>query len=310
MGVKGLYTHLRPYRTDLYVHTMQALYPTPLRIGVDALSLLYKYKAAFKEILPLVLALKAQGHRVVFVFDGKASQEKQEEVAARREARTAAASQATGLREFVSTSSFQAMDAKAKELLEYSLARLEYQGWHVSREVRKEFQDLLKEAEVPFVKATTEADDVLVDLVSAGKLDVVISSDMDYLLAGAPRLWIPSRRGAAGFEEMVLEEVLRGEGVSREGLRDAGILCGVDELKGKVSVAPATAIGWIRHYGGTLEGVLARAEALPQLGAAAAAALDAETVARIRAHYEGQVPWDGRIRPEDLEPTRAFLEAL
>ena len=64
MGVKGLYSYLRRYREQIDLRQVK-----PQRIGVDAMSLLYKHKGKTEDILILLHALKQAGHRIFFVFD-------------------------------------------------------------------------------------------------------------------------------------------------------------------------------------------------------------------------------------------------
>lgn len=299
MGVKGLYTYLRGYRHDIYTQTIPT---TPaLRIGVDAMSMLYKYKSAYTDMYPCLEELKKQGHRLLFVFDGKAPAQKEAEVKERREARQDAAQQATALKEHLSQTH---ITAKEREILEFSVARLEFQGWHMTREIRHEVQKALFNMGIPYVKATGEADDVLTDLAGAGKLDVVVSTDMDFVLSGVQRLWIPFRKSYDGFEEILMNEVLEGEGLTPTGLLDAGILCGVEPLRGRVSINTNTAFGWMRHYKNMetlLKGTIKEAQ-LDVLR-------DTETLKNAREHFKARA-WDSRIRPDHLETCKSFLEAL
>ena len=305
MGVKGLYTYLKPYRRDTYPQggAAAASAAQKLRIGFDAMSMLYKYKGQYKEMYPLLNTLKAQGHRLLFVFDGKAPAEKEEEVRERREARQGAVTQATAIKEHLAAGG--ATTEKERQILEYSVARLEFQGWHMSREIRHEFQKELWRMEIPYVKAIGEADDVLVDLAGAGKLDVVVSTDMDFLLSGVSRIWIPFRKIADGFEEVILWNVLDGESMSPAALCDAGILCGVEPLRGEVSFPVNKAFSWLRYYK-SIEAVLASTIQEKQLDVLR----DPERLEAVRAHFRAQTPWEGRIRPDHYERTRAFLDPL
>jgi 5'-3' exonuclease len=155
------------------------------------------------------------------------------------------------------------------------------------------------------VKGVGEADDVLVDLAGAGKLDVVVSTDMDFLLSSVPRLWIPFRKIADGFEEVILWNVLDGEGLSPAALCDAGILCGVEPLRGEVSFPANKAFSWLRYYK-SIEAVLASTIQDKQLESLR----DAERLAAVRNHFKPQTPWEDRIRPDHYERTRAFLDPL
>jgi 5'-3' exonuclease len=231
---------------------------SPVRIGIDAMSLIYKYKNEYKLIFPYIDNLRQKGHVITFVFDGKAPAEKADEITERREARQTASTQAATLKEQLQDPT---LTAKERTILEFSVARLEYQGWHLSREIRHEVRDTLDAMGIKCVRATEEADTVLTDMALDGEIDVVVSTDMDFLLSGVNRLWIPSRDG---FEELLLEEVMHGEGVTKEGILDAGILCGVEPMHGVISTPPKTAFGWIRHYK-TMEALLAHRKDLVAL---------------------------------------------
>lgn len=300
MGVKGLYSYLRKYRrTVLYEAIIKA---TPLRIGIDAMSMLYKYKSNYSEMYPLLKELKSAGHRLIFVFDGKPPVEKEAEVKERRDLRTSASSQAETLKEHLSNPQLQPQE---RALLEYSLARLEFQGWHMTREIRHAFQQALWDMGIPYVKAVAEADDVLTELVGAGKLDVIISTDMDFLLSGVPRLWIPFRTSNDGVEELLMENILEGESMSQDMLRDAGILCGVEGLKDRVSIQSSLAFSWIRYYK-SIEGLLQSAIKEPQFEHLKDTAL----VKKVRDHFTAGSAWKEEIRADHLVKVAAFMETL
>jgi len=299
MGVKGLYTYLRAYRHDIYTQTIPR--EPKLRIGFDAMSMLYKYKSAYADMYPGLAELKAQGHTLLFVFDGKAPAQKEAEVKERREARQDASQQATSLKEHLTNTN---ISVKERAILEFSVARLEFQGWHMTREIRHEVQKALFKMGIPYVKALGEADDVLTDLAAAGKLDVVVSTDMDFVLSGIKRLWIPFRKSYDGFEEIIISEVLQGEGLTPASLLDAGILCGVEPLRGRVSLNSMTAFSWMRYYK-SIEGILKSAVNDAQLDALR----DPLALEAARDHFKAR-PWESRIRPDHLETCKSFLESL
>lgn len=300
MGVKGLYTYVKKYRKDTLYDSIPA--EPPLRIGFDAMSMLYKYKANYPQMYPILQQLKAAGHRLVFVFDGKPPVEKEAEVKERREHRDTASSQAETLKKHLCDPT---LGVQEKAILEYSLARLEFQGWHMTREIRHTVQQALWDMGIPYVKAIVEADDVLSELVAAGKLDVIVSSDMDFLLSGVPRLWIPFRSSNDGVEEILLSTVLAGEAMNLDMLRDAGILCGVELLRGKVSIQSGIAFSWIRYYK-SIEGLLQSAIKDPQFEHLK----DAVNIKKIRDSFTAGTDWKAQIRPDHLERCLAFMEAL
>ena len=297
--MKGLYTYLRSYRSDITVETIPK--EPKLRIGFDAMSMLYKYKSYYEEIYPMLKELKQRGYQLLFVFDGKTPVEKEAEVKERRDNRQGATDQAASLKEQLKS---QTLTMREREILEYSVARLEFQGWHMTREIRHAFQDALTSMEIPYIKAVQEADDVLVDLIGAKKLDVVVSSDMDFLLSGVERLWIPFRKIGDGFEEILLSEVLKGEGMEIGTFVDAGILCGVEPLRGRLSILSSTAFNWLRYYK-SIEKLLTSTVKDAQLEILK----EEELLRNTRSHFAPH-PWESRIRHDHLEKHKSFLETL
>ncbi len=277
-----------------------------LRIGVDAMSILYRFKGDADAILGVVRTLKGQGHRILFVFDGKPPPEKEREVQARRDAKESAATQATNIAAFLESAAAAALPARDRAYLELSLERSKSESWHMTRDARRAFQERLWKEEVPYVKSVSEADDVLMDLVRANKLDVIMTTDMDYLMANAPTLWIPTRRGSGDFEEVGLADVLDGEALTPAAFQDACLLCGTEEREGARGVPPHTAFAWMRHYG-SLEALLKSSVSDPVFRAMFPDVAAIEAARAARATATG--PYD-RVRPDHLERVREFLDAL
>ncbi len=256
MGVKGLYSYLRAYRHPIHVDTLAQ----PSRIGVDGLSMLYKFRGDVDAILKALEPFKVRGYSFVFVFDGKAPEAKAKEVEARKEKRTAALEHATALQQFLdSQDSQEVLDERARAALERKIQGLQTGGaWHVSKEMRRAIKHTLWLAGIPCIKATAEADDLLLALWREEKIRHIVSTDMDFLVAGVQTLWIPSPHQ---WEEVFLADVLSGEGVTMKGFQDAAILCGMDSGSSLTRLEPQRAFALLHHYG-SLEVIEYR---LPQL---------------------------------------------
>lgn len=240
MGIRGLYTYLKHYRTPFDLRNKT--FDKSLRIGIDAMSFLYRFKEQTANILSILHHLKSLNHKIIFVFDGKPPAEKNAEIVSRKEARSAAATKVATLENFLQSDSAKEIDAMALHVLEDSLLRCQTKSWCASRNIRRAFQDVLWDESIHYVKSLSEADDVLIDLYSAGKLDIIMSSDMDYLVAGVKHLWIPSQKGTFWFEEVCLDEVLKGEELNLEQFMEVGVLCT------KYEIPCETAFTWLRHY--------------------------------------------------------------
>jgi hypothetical protein len=214
MGVKGLYSYLRPYRKDLILEQTESR-----RIGIDALSILYKFRGNCDAILQFLSPFQKAGYSFIFIMDGKTPDAKKEEVSQRREVREEALTEANTIRSFLQSSS---LDERSRGVLERKIIELEQgQGWYITYEMRKGFQEILWNKKIPCVKAQGEADELLVSLWQTGHLYSILSTDMDFLVAGVERLWIPAR---GSIEEVLLSEVLQKEDMNFEMFRDATIL--------------------------------------------------------------------------------------
>jgi 5'-3' exonuclease len=300
MGVKGLYSYLKHYRNYIDPRSED-----PKRIGIDAMSLLYRFKGDTKEIFTLLGALRAVGHKLFFVFDGKPPVEKEREVQNRKDQKTAAGAKAESIKTFLGSDAAKEVDNATRDLLEYSLERCTHQSWHMTRETRRAFQEELWKESIPYVKSVSEADDVLVDLSHAGKIDVVLTTDMDYIMGGVKRLWIPTKRDTFFFEEICLADVLSGETLTQEALVDAGLLCGTEERAGAKGIPCDKAFTFMRYYG-SLEAVLKGNVRMPVLQSMFP---DEAAIAAARATCRPG-DWISRIRPDHYERVKEFLDTL
>ena len=301
MGVKGLYSYLKHYRNYIDPR-LQA----PKRIGIDAMSLLYRFKGDTKEIFNLLGALRGAGHKLFFVFDGKPPVEKEREVQNRKDQKSAAGAKAESIKTFLGSDAGKTVDTATRDLLEYSLERCTNQSWHMTRDLRRAFQDELWNQSIPYVKSLSEADDVLIDLSHAGKIDVVLTTDMDYIMGGVKILWIPTKKDTFFFEEISLADVLSGENLTLEALIDAGLLCGTEERVGAKGIPCDKAFTFMRYYG-SVEAVLKGNVRMPVLHEMFP---DEESIALARATCKPAADSYSRMRPDHLERVKEFLDTL
>ena len=239
MGVKGLYSYVKPYRN----HVDYSSIPHGSKIGVDALSVLYHYRGNTDAVLKFLVHLQDLGCKILFVFDGPAPESKAFELEERQKRRDEARSQIVSIREFLQTA--HTLDERSRITLERKVAQLEIgSAWHVTTEKRKAFQEQLWAHEIQSVKAQGEADDLLVSLWQKGHLYSVISTDMDFLVHGIERLWVPT---GEAFEELSRKTILEREELTSKQFLEASILCSI--------VSSQTAFQWIRYYG-SLENLL------------------------------------------------------
>jgi flap endonuclease-1 len=286
MGIRGLTSYLRQYFR--IVDTA----PENLRIGVDALSILYKYKGHHEELFHCLRYLKKLGYTLFFVYDGRAPAEKESEVAHRAEVRDAPLKELEALRTAAAASS---LTHQEQNLINQRVRDLTARSWHMTREMHNKIKGDLWREEIPYLKAVGEADAVLVDMYKHGKIDVILSSDMDYLMAGVGRIWVPMYAAVQpAFEEINLATVLAGERMTMDEFLEVCILCGTDETKALCRMEPERAFSYIRYYGSIKNMIRLGKEFIP-------AEFTEEFIAgvkgRVGAVSEG--PWS-RARPDHL----------
>ncbi len=244
MGVKGLYSYLRPYRKS-------PQFEETFCIGIDVLSLLYKYRGDLVKIESFLNSYLQRGFSFVAVFDGKSPESKQEEVSERRKKRDEAQKQMVEIKKYLESNDSSHLDEKARGLLQKKVSELEFgDAWFVSRALLQNFKELLQKKEIEVYKAKEEADDVLMALYNSGKIRCILSTDMDFLVMGIEHLWIPGDM----LEEIKMVDVLMNECVTIVQLQDIAILC-------RDNIPTSRAFSWIRFYG-TIETVQQRITSL------------------------------------------------
>jgi 5'-3' exonuclease len=249
MGVKGLYSYLRAYRHPIDIKSLELKGKEGKEyVGVDGLSMLYKFRGNAAAILAALKPFQEKGYTFIFVFDGKPPDTKIEEVETRKGKRNAAIEQANVLQQYLeSQESHDALDDRSRAFLERKVQGIHIgDAWYVSRDIRRSCKGALWAAGIQSIKATGEADDLLLALWHEGKIHHIVSTDMDFLVAGIPQIWIPS---PYSFDEITLADVLIGEDVDFKGFQDASILCGMDAGAAAERIQPPRAFSYMRHYG-------------------------------------------------------------
>jgi flap endonuclease-1 len=233
MGVRGFYNYSKKFQ-----HSIQD--DKEYRIGIDALSLLYKFHGNIDKICTFLKPILH--NKLLFVFDGKAPESKSEELQKRKRSIDSIQEKINEFKNWLKAD----IDEKTKKLFCIEIEKLEYSSWRMTYEVRNSFKDYLIQNSYTFVKSNQEADAVLIDLYYANYIDVVLSSDMDFLIAGIDRVWIPEKNE---IKELLLDNILQFEEINKEQLKEVAILCAIDNTHICDIESVSIAMNFIRHYG-------------------------------------------------------------
>lgn len=235
-------------------------------IAIDAYNALYQFLAIIRQpdgtplkdssgnitshlsgLLYRTSNLAELGIKPIYVFDGTPPALKEVEIKRRRKAKEEALIRYE-----------QALkEGKIEEARMYAQATSRLKDYMA--EDSKKLLDLMG---IPWVQAPSEGEAQAAHLARRGDADYCASQDYDSLLFGAPKLvrnvTISGRRklpGKAVFievipEVVVLEDVLRECGITREQLVDVGILIGTDfNPEGVKGLGPKTALKLIKEHG-------------------------------------------------------------
>ena len=236
MGVYGFYNYTKKFQKTVdYTNTS-----IQFRIGIDALSLLYKYRGDISKIFECLKPIL--NHKLLFVFDGKAPESKLNEIEKRKKLNGIIQEKIENFKNWLKSDICE----ETKEMFRKQIKELEYESWIMTHEVRNKFIDYLISRNYSFIKSIQEADAVLIDLYYANYIDIVLSSDMDFLVAGIDYLLVPVKEC---LKEIILEDILNEEEINKEQLKEVAILCGIDSLRITIVDDVSHSIQLIRYYG-------------------------------------------------------------
>lgn len=252
MGVRGFLSYVKKK-----IPLINPLDVEHQRIGVDIHGLLYIWQDDIQGFKKFLEAFKAH-HSLIFVFDGEAPAEKKDLLQKRRERREHSTLQAHVLTQFLASEEGRQLDPKSRQHLESQIKILKASTWSITKEYRETIIQLLKDSQQPIVFAKGEADEELVVLEKQKRIDVILSSDMDFVRFGVNRIWIPRFRDKKyDTYDLDIPILCDEEDVPIEALADVARLCGSEFEYSAIS--PAEAFGLMRYYG-TLKNLAARRE--------------------------------------------------
>lgn len=237
MGIRGLYTFLKPIRRPLETRGDE-------KVGVDGNYILYRTYGDIEIFIKWINKMKLIPENIHVVFDGGAAAEKEKELEKRREERGAAKEKAGAIRKLLDDSD---LELDERNLLEKRLAILEKAAWKPTKEIQRVWKDRLEELGIRWsVEKGEEADKVLGRM---SNIDAVISGDMDMFLLGVKEVWIYGDN-----VKLVRTDILEFLGMTAAQFRDFSILIGLDERGDLPRAEFIHAYHWIRLYG-SLEGL-------------------------------------------------------
>ena len=203
--------------------------------GIDCSCLLFRAKAeGLKPVTvmaSLLVRMRRAGITPIVVFDGKPPAAKAAVIEQRRVVRVTAQKEMAEIRAALSENAVELTEAE-RGAREVRLAELQRRAPTVSGGEKDDVKKFLYACGVTFVTASGEADDVLAALVRQGRIQAIVSTDMDMLARGVPVLVTPETPDASVMAEWSLDVVLRRLGLTYDQFVVACALMGSDYTEG------------------------------------------------------------------------------
>jgi len=232
MGVRGLFHYCKAFLKPPDVRNY--------RVGIDASSVLYRFHGDFNKIYEFLTPLLK--NKLIFVFDGKAPKYKEKEIEIRKAVKNIADNRIEQLKASLKNVSSEETNIILKKRIE----ELEFDNWYLTFEIRQSFKKFLYSKGLTYVNSVEEADSLLIDLYYNNIIDAVLSSDMDYLVAGVNILFVPVKHI---LKQLTLSEILEFEEINLEQFKEIAILMGIDNNRIFSCDDLSIAATFIRHYG-------------------------------------------------------------
>ena len=256
MGIKNLNKFLKKHCPGVFVESDLGNYAYK-KIAIDISLYIFKYKAIFRErwldaFINLICCLRRNNIHCVFIYDGKAPKEKDNEKKARKESRDKLDLKINSVKDAInkyheSNEVGQILidicnkksDNKVKSLLrkedifniqicERYLNKIEGQSIHLSPDDFQNTKTLFDILGVPYFTSKVEGETMCANLALNGKVDGVLSDDTDVLAYGTKLFLTSINTTKNSCIEIQIDNILSQIDLTYEQFRDLCIMCGTD----------------------------------------------------------------------------------
>jgi 5'-3' exonuclease len=269
MGINGLHAFLKKKFPRLYREVGLDEYAGK-RVAIDISGLIYKYKVVnptkwLDSFAHLVFALRRCLVHPIFIFEGQAPPEKDEEKSKRAEQRQKLTERSANLRialdQYHDTHEIDPLlEIEMKKIkgnplgtvsihaLEKRQEQLESQLVHFSDSEKEDLLELFRLCGVQYLFAPAEAETLCCALALNGQVDAVVSNDSDVHAYGAPIFLYEINAFSQTCLEINHAEVLKETGMTQAQFLDFCIMCGTDYNKNIPRVGPVNSFTLMKKH--------------------------------------------------------------
>lgn len=276
MGIKGLHKFLRSACPDVFedIHISDYAYK---KVAIDISLYMYLFKAScgdfwLRSFIKLVECLRKYELHCVFIFDGKATPDKDKERKKRAEIRAKNEEKVYKLEEAIEhyhetqeidpiliefqekrkihtkrllSSGMPSINIKTIEYYVQKLRKNIFEVTEADFNLAKKLFDILN---VPYFQAPTEAETMCSDLCKKGLVEAVLSKDSDVLAYGAPIFLTNIDINTGLCQRVLYENVLEQLDFDSSQFLDFCIMCGTDYNDNIFRIGPKGAYKLMKEH--------------------------------------------------------------
>jgi 5'-3' exonuclease len=272
MGIDGFHNFLKKKAPGVYKQVHLSSYQGKA-IAVDISGLIYKFKVLNKErwldnFAYLIFALRRNQIHPIFVYDGEAPPEKDQEKSKRAQSRKKIIDKVSSFREELDhyyqtgeiKSILQEENKKLKNIpslvetkintgaLEKRYIQLESQIVHFQEEELNELNELFDLCGIQYVISPGEAETLCASLALEGKVSAVISNDSDVVAYGVQKFLYDINWMTETCLELDHSEICKALEFTEEQILDFCIMCGNDYNSNLPGIGPVNAYRLIKEH--------------------------------------------------------------
>jgi flap endonuclease-1 len=279
MGIKNIHKLLKKYVPNIYEEVHLSYYAYK-KVAIDISLYMFKYKAIFgtkwmSSFLTLIGCLRKYEIHCIFIFDGKAPEEKKKEQDSRKEQRdkllTKIDTIETDLNTYKTTGAITPFLKEFHDKIEHEkpmrllgrsnasklnvsaieneLEKIRSYNIGITKQDVESIKQLFDVLSVPYLVAPGEAECYASQLCLNGLVDMVLSEDTDVMVYGTPIFLTKINSSTGMVTEIHMENVLNSLEMTQEEYVDLCILCGSDYNDTIRGVGPETALKLIKEFG-------------------------------------------------------------
>ena len=246
MGIKNLTSFLKEHcPSGIRSINLNDFYGKKTAIDVSIFLYRFKYKAnrLIPKFLEQINRLRINNITPIYIFDGIPGEEKKEVIVSRQNKLKEKQVLMDNLKKEID----EMEDLEKQNELKLKLYKLDNKTIHVTKEDIQQVKYLFDLLNIKYIQAQGEADLLCSKLCSTGKVDFVMSEDMDLLTSGTKMLMRDFNIYNNKATLFDLNEVLTKLEISYEKFVELCIMLGCDYLKRPIGMGPKKSFKLIKE---------------------------------------------------------------